>query len=143
MSSSTQGTPPVLLHHLKHNQILHEQVVVLSILSADQPSVPPDEQVTLEPLGNGFFRVVAQFGFMQTPNVPAILARCRPLGLQAEPQTTSYYLGRETLLTTGTAKMMRWRKKLFSFVARNAQPATAYFGIPPGRVVELGMQVDL
>ena len=123
--------------------MLHEQVVVLSILSADQPAVPPEEQMTVENLGNGFFRVVAHFGFMQTPNVPALLHRCRQYGLETEAQTMSYFLGRESLLTTGTARMMRWRKKLFAFVARNAQPATAYFGIPPGRVVELGMQVDL
>ena len=143
MSSAAQGTPPVLLHHLKHNQVLHEQVVLLSIASTGVPTVAPSEQLEVKNRGNGFFRVQSRYGFMQTPNVPELLQRCRSLGLRVEPNSTSYYLGRETLLTGGTSKMMRWRKALFAFVSRNARSATAYFGIPPGRVVELGMQVDL
>ncbi len=143
MSGNPDGTPPVLLHHLKHNQVLHRQVVLLSILAKDVPFVGKDEQIEVGDLGNGFFRVVWRTGFMETPNVPAILIRAREHGLVAEPSTTSYFLGRETLLTTGRSRMMRWRKLLFSFVSRNALPATSYFGLPPGRVVELGMQVDL
>ncbi len=143
MSSSPENTPPVLLHHLKHNQVLHEQVVILSVLSADQPVVPEHEQIDVVDRGNGFYRVIARYGFMQTPNVPDVLKRCREKGLVTQPNTTSYYLGRETLLTGGPARMTRWRKLLFAFLARNARSATAYFGIPPGRVVELGMQVDL
>ncbi|MHB8872875.1 MAG: potassium transporter Kup [Myxococcaceae bacterium] len=143
MSSASDGTPPVLLHHLKHNQVLHQQVVLLSIVSVGVPTVPRAEQLEVEDRGNGFFRVSARYGFMETPNVPEILHRCRKKGLKTEPNSTSYYLGRETLLTSGSSKMMRWRKVLFAFVSRNARSATAYFGIPPGRVVELGMQVDL
>ncbi|MHB8875384.1 MAG: potassium transporter Kup [Myxococcaceae bacterium] len=143
MSSSAEGTPPVLMHHLKHNQVLHETVVLLSILSVPQPLVPEEEQLSVHARGNGFFRVNARFGFMQTPNVPQVLGRCAKLGLRTQPNSTSYYLGRETLLPTGASKMMHWRKALFAFVSRNARTATAYFGIPPGRVVELGMQVDL
>jgi KUP system potassium uptake protein len=143
MSGNPEGTPPVLLHHLKHNQVLHRQVVLLSVLSENVPSVPVDEQIEVTPAGQGFFRMVMRFGFMQTPNVPAALIKAREKGLVCEPSTTSYYLGRETLLTTGKSKMMRWRKALFSIVSRNAQTAGTYFGIPPGRVVELGMQVDL
>jgi KUP system potassium uptake protein len=143
MSSAADGTPPVLLHHLKHNQVLHEQVVLLSILSVGVPTVPPGEQLEVKDRGDGFFTVGARYGFMETPNVPEILQRCRAKGLKVQPNSTSYYLGRETLLTSGSSKMMRWRKSLFAFVSRNARSATAYFGIPPGRVVELGMQVDL
>ncbi|MBL8949162.1 MAG: potassium transporter Kup [Myxococcaceae bacterium] len=143
MSGSPQGTPPVLLHHLKHNQVLHRQVVLLSVVSVDVPLVPGDEALSVEVLDHNFYRVVARTGFMQTPNVPELLVRARALGLVCEPSTTSYYLGRESLLTTGPSRMMRWRKALFAFVSKNARPATAYFGIPPGRVVELGMQVDL
>jgi len=142
MSSSSTGTPPVLLHHLKHNQVLHRQVVVLSISVADEPWVAASEQVKVEEFGHGFFRVVASLGFMQIPNVPALLLQARKQGLVCEPSTTSYYLGRETLLPDGLSKLMRWRKVLFSFISRNAQTATAYFGIPPGRVVELGMQLN-
>jgi KUP system potassium uptake protein len=142
MSSNPSGVPPILLHHFKHNQTLHQQVVLLSVLSEHVPEVPLDRRVKLESMGEGFFRVTARFGFMQTPNVPWILSHCEKLGLDAEPARTSYYLGRETLLPTGSARMARWRKTLFSFVARNARPATAYFGLPPNRVVELGMQID-
>jgi KUP system potassium uptake protein len=143
MSGNPKGTPPVLLHHLKHNQVLHRQVVLLSILPVDQPYANPEEQLEVKTYDQGFYRVLWHTGFMETPNVPAILKRARDQGLVCEPSTTSYYLGRETLLTNGKSKMMRWRKMLFSFVSRNALPATSYFGLPPGRVVELGMQVDL
>ncbi|MBL8919104.1 MAG: potassium transporter Kup [Myxococcaceae bacterium] len=143
MSGNPDGTPPVLLHHLKHNQVLHRQVVLLSILPMEVPYVPKDERLEVKDLGNGFYRVLWRTGFMETPNVPAILVAAREEGLVAEPSTTSYFLGRETLLTHGKSTMMRWRKTVFSFVSRNALSATSYFGIPPGRVVELGMQVDL
>ncbi len=143
MSGNSDGTPPVLLHHLKHNQVLHRQVVLLSIVPQDVPHVQKDEQLTVEDLGQGFFRVMWNSGFMETPNVPQVLLRARALGLVCEPSTTSYFLGRETLLTNGKAPMMLWRKLLFAFVSRNALSATSYFGLPPGRVVELGMQVDL
>ncbi len=143
MSGSPAGTPPVLLHHLKHNQILHRQVVLMSVVSEQVPAVPANEALTVEALDHGFYRVIVKTGFMQTPNVPQILLRAREHGLVCEPSTTSYYLGRETLLTSGKSSMMTWRKTLFAFVSRNARSATSYFGIPPGRVVELGMQVDL
>jgi KUP system potassium uptake protein len=143
MSGNSDGTPPVLLHHLKHNQVLHRQVVLLSIIPQDVPLVPPEEQLDVQNLGNGFFRVLWKTGFMETPNVPSILLRARERELVCEPSTTSYFLGRETLLTNGKSPMMLWRKLLFAFVSRNALSATSYFGLPPGRVVELGMQVDL
>ncbi|MGV3623238.1 MAG: potassium transporter Kup [Archangium sp.] len=143
MAGNPDGTPPVMLHHLKHNQVLHRQVVLLSILPQEYPHVPKDEQIAVEDLGQGFFRVMWKTGFMETPNVPQILIRAREHGLVCEPSTTSYFLGRETLLTNGKAPMMVWRKLLFAFVSRNALSATSYFGLPPGRVVELGMQVDL
>ncbi|MFT3710468.1 MAG: potassium transporter Kup [Archangium sp.] len=143
MAGNPDGTPPVLLHHLKHNQVLHRQVVLLSILPQDVPHIAKREQLEVENLGNGFFRVLWRTGFMETPNVPAILVRAREQDLVCEPSTTSYFLGRETLLTNGKSPLMLWRKLLFAFVSRNALPATSYFGLPPGRVVELGMQVDL
>ena len=143
MSGNSDGTPPVLLHHLKHNQVLHRQVVLLSIIPQDVPTMAKDEQIEVKELRNGFFRVLWRTGFMETPNVPKILLRARDEGLVCEPSTTSYFLGRETLLTSGKSPMMLWRKLLFAFVSRNALSATSYFGLPPGRVVELGMQVDL
>ena len=144
MAASATGTPPVLLHHLKHNKVLHDQVVLLSILSADSPTVPARERVTVEELGVGFYRVVARYGFMQSPAVPEIMAAARKEGLKVDTLSMSYYLGRETLFPgTRAGGMMRWRKTLFFFMAKNSRAATDYFGIPPGRVVELGMQIDL
>ncbi|MRG95524.1 potassium transporter Kup [Polyangium spumosum] len=143
MASNPNGTPPVLLHHFKHNQVLHEQVVLLSIMNERVPEIPPEARLSVEHKGHGFYRVTARYGFMQTPHVPSLLAACEEHGLSIELGRASYYLGRETLLPTGRSKMWKWRKDLFAFISRNARPATAYFGLPPGRVVELGMQIDL
>ncbi len=143
MASNPHGTPPVLLHHYKHNQVLHEQVVLLSVTNERVPEVPPEERVSIIDKGNGFYRVRARYGFMQTPHVPSVLFACKEQGLVIDLKHTSYYLGRETLLPTGRSKMSRWRKGLFAFISRNARPATAYFGLPPGRVVEFGMQINL
>ncbi len=142
MTSDSGGAPVVLLHHLKHNQVLHEEVILLSVRSAEVPDVDPAEQVRVEPMGEGFYRVVATFGFMETPNVPAVLARARASGVRAAPATTSYYLGRERLLPTGPSRMARWRKWIFVLMSRNAQSATEFFGLPSNRVVELGAQIE-
>ena len=143
LTSASEGAPVVLLHHLKHNKALHEQIVLLSIASADTPDVPNAERVQVIRYSQGFYRVTAAYGFMETPNVPEVLQLAREHGLKTRKMTTSFYLGRESLLPTGQAKMARWRKKLFVFMARNAQPATQYYGLPPNRVVELGAQVQL
>ena len=141
MASSAVGTPPALLHHFKHNQSLHEKLVLLTVENVPIPEVAPAQRLTLLAKGHGVLHVTLRYGFMEQPNVPRDLHACTELGLQ--PMRTSYYLGRETLLTTGSSKMAQWRKWLFAFIARNARPATAYFGLPPNRVVELGMQIDL
>ena len=143
MTGNPEGAPVVLLHHFKHNKVLHEQVVLLSIVTDRVPEVPSKQRVTVRELGQGFFQVVAHYGFMQTPNAPEILRRCRDAGLITAEHDTSYFLGRETLLTTGKSGLARWRKALFGFLARNARPATAFFGIPPNRVVEMGAQIEL
>ncbi len=143
MSVSPTGTPITLLHNFKHNKILHELVLLLSIQNAETPYVPESERLEVKALGHGFHRVVARYGFMQTPNVPEILAMLRLRGLDVELASTTFYLGRETLLTGGPTKMAAWRKALFAFMSRNAWNATTFFGIPPGRVVELGAQVEL
>jgi KUP system potassium uptake protein len=143
MSANPSGVPNVLLHHFKHNQVLHESVVLLSIVNVDAPYVPGDRRVELEALGQGVYRLVAKYGFMEAPDAPALLEACAPLGLRAEPSRTTYYLGRETLIASGAKGMPRWAKHLFAFISRNAQSATGYFGIPPNRVVELGMQISI
>jgi KUP system potassium uptake protein len=144
MSSNPNGVPIVLLHHWKHNQVLHETVVLLSVISEVTPEVPASERIQFKDLGQGFYHVAAHYGFMQTPNVPDVLQRAAAMyKVPYSPGKTSYYLGRETLLATKKSGMHTWRKMLFAFISRNARSATQYFGIPPDRVVELGMQIDL
>jgi KUP system potassium uptake protein len=142
LTSVTDGAPVVLLHHLKHNKVLHQQVVLLSIVSADVPEVEDAERLQVTTLEHGFFRVTASYGFMETPNVPRVLAMSERFGLRERPSETSYFLGRERLIPTGRSRMVRWRKKLFSIMSRNAISATEFFGIPPNRVVELGAQIE-
>jgi KUP system potassium uptake protein len=148
LTSAAGGAPPVLLHHLKHNQVLHERVILLSIVTKDIPVVPEKERIKCVELGEGFSQVLAHYGFMETPDVPSItraLAKPPPrgLGISVNLMQTTFYLGRETLIATGRSRMARWRKKLFIVMTRNAQPATAFFGLPPNRVVELGAQIQL
>jgi KUP system potassium uptake protein len=142
LTSVSDGAPVVLLHHLKHNKVLHQQVVLLSIVSADVPEVEDEERLKVTALEHGFFRVTASYGFMEAPNVPRVLAMSERFGLRARPGDTSYFLGRERLIPTGRSRMIRWRKKLFSILSRNALSATEFFGIPPNRVVELGAQIE-
>ena len=143
MTSTAMGTPPVLLHHFKHNQVLHEQVVLLSIVTEDVPHVSAKSRVTVESLREGFYRVTAHYGFMQVPKVTDILKECDKRGLKTRPDSTSFYLGREKLVVTRNKGMALWRKLLFSFLSKNARPATDFFKLPPDRVVEMGMQLEL
>jgi KUP system potassium uptake protein len=142
MTSTSEGAPVVLLHHLKHNKVLHEQVVLMSVVTAEVPEIPADERVKVTAEGHGFFRVVARYGFMETPDVPEVLELCQTRGLRTRPGDTSFYLGRERLIPTGDSRMSGWRKKLFIFMSRNARSATEFFGLPPNRVVELGTQIE-
>ncbi len=142
MTSDTSGAPVVLLHHLKHNKVLHDQVILLSVLTAGMPEVSAPERVTITALGDGFYRVVARYGFMQTPNVREVMGLCEPAGIKLRPGDTSYFLGREQLIPTGVARMPLWRKKVFVIMSRNARAATEFFGLPPNRVVELGAQIE-
>jgi KUP system potassium uptake protein len=143
MTLSPEGVPSTLLHHVKHSQVLHEHVVLLTIHSADVPKIEDDQRVNLQSFGQGFYRLTALYGYMETPNIPRIMKLAAKTGMPVDPIKTSFYLGRETLLTTGTSEMMRWRKNLFALMSRNSTNPTTFFGIPPNRVVELGAQVKL
>lgn len=143
MTISAAGTPPTLLHHVKHNHVLHEHVVLLTIKAAETPAVADEDRLRIERLPSGFYRLVAWYGYMETPNVPKVMRLAACFGLPLEPTKTTYYLGRETLLTSGTSPMSQWRKTLFAFMSRNAANPAGYFGIPPNRVVELGAQIRL
>jgi KUP system potassium uptake protein len=142
MSREPEGAPVVLLHHLKHNKVLHEQVVLLSILSEEVPEIPDTDRITIKKLPQGFYRITARYGFMESTNVPAILARAKEAGIDNKPLDTTFYLGREQLIPTGPTPLWSWRKKLFVFMSRNSRSATAFYGIPPNRVVELGAQIE-
>ena len=142
MTSTHQGAPVVLLHHLKHNKVLHDKVILMSVQVDEYPEVFEEKRVEMESLGEGFWRVVAHYGFMEQPDVPEILEICKKRGLHTKRGDTSYFLGRERLVLTGKSPMSRWRKNLFALMSRNARSATEYFGIPPNRVVELGAQVE-
>jgi KUP system potassium uptake protein len=142
MTSDPEGAPVVLLHHLKHNKVLHQQVVIMSITTLEVPEAESEERLTVEKLTSGFYRVQANYGFMETPDVKVILAGATEYGLITKKADTTYYLGRERLITTGNTGLWTWRKKLFAVMARNAQSATEFFGIPPNRVVELGAQIE-
>ena len=138
------GTPPQLLHHLAHTQVLHEQVVLLSVVTREVPRVSAEKRIEVISLEQGFFQVTVKYGFMQSPNVPAALRGCESCGLKVNLDSTTFYLARETLIPSlKRPGMMLWREKLFSFMTRNALPATDFFKIPPERVVELGIQIEL
>jgi len=143
MTSNPQGIPPVLLHHFKHNKALHNRIVLLSVLSEKRPEVDDRQRIEIADLGHGFYRVVARFGFMESPRIQRILALCAEKSLDFDLMSTTFVLGRETLLASGRSHMARWRKRLYAFLARNAPPATAYFEIPPNRVIELGAQFEI
>jgi KUP system potassium uptake protein len=143
MSIHPENTSPVLLHHLNHTKILFERIIFLSILPANIPIVPAKERVTVDDLGQGFFRVIAYNGFMQRPSVPEIMKLASNYGILIDPADTTYFLGRVTVFTTGDSKMMHLRKLLFAFMARVAGSPTAYYGLPANRVVELGAQIQL
>jgi KUP system potassium uptake protein len=143
LTLSPQGTPVVLLHLLKHVEALPETVIILSIVSSDTPYVPREQRLEVTDKGYGFYRIIATYGFMETPKVPEIIDLANERGLELDIYAISFYLGRESLLTTGSGKMAPWRKGLFGFLSRNAWNVSTYFSIPPGRVVELGSQVEI
>lgn len=144
MTSDLHSTPHALLHSMKHYKSLHERVVILKAQVADSPYIPTAERVQVEAMGEQFYSVLVTFGFMDEPDVPLALAGCDAAGLSLEMMDTSFFLGRETLIpTVGSGLMNRWREKLFLAMFRNAGAASAYFRLPPNRVVELGSQLAL
>lgn len=145
MTGSCDSVPHALLHNLKHNKILHEQVVFLTVQTSDVPYIPRADRIKTKALGKTFYQVIATYGFKDDVNVPDILdliVQQHP-ELQFDPMCTSYFLSRETVVDSTRPAMNWWRRRIFSVMSRNAMPATAYFGIPPNRVVEMGMQIEM
>jgi KUP system potassium uptake protein len=143
MAGNPEGAPISLLHNLKHNKVLHQRVIVLTILTREIPSVNLADRVKVERLQEGFYRVIGYFGFMEEPNVPELLRRCEAEGLAFREEETTFFLSRETIIPTKLPGMLLWRERLFAAMSRNAQHATTFFHLPANRVVELGMQVEL
>ena len=143
MTAQPRGTPPALAHNLRYNKVLHETVVTLMVTTQSVPHIPEDQRIAVRPLGDGVFDVVARYGFMEDPNVPEALGSAKEEGLELDDEDIVYFLGRETLIVTRTPGMAVWREKLFVLMARNAVRATTFFRLPPERVVELGVQVEL
>ena len=143
MTSNLQGTPPTLLHNLQHNKVLHERVILLTVVTSDVPHVMRDKRVQVDTLGQGFYRVTLRYGFMEEPDVPEALSEASRRGFAIDLSETTFFLGVETLLATRRPGMPLWQERLFVWIARNAVRANAFFKIPPERVVELGMQVEL
>lgn len=143
MTAQPTGTPPALAHNLRYNKVLHQHVIVLTVSTAQQPHVSPENRVSVEPLGHDLFNVRVQYGFMEDPDVPEALEQARQQGLVLDSDDLTYFLGRETIIVSRRRGMAIWREKLFVLMARNAVRATAFFRLPPERVVELGVQVEM
>ena len=143
MTTSPEGVPHALLHNLKHNKVLHERIVLLTVQILDQPYVSEAERVRMEELGAGFYRIILCYGFMQDTDIPAALEKVTDCGPPFRMIETSFFLARQTLLPSEHPGMATWREKLFSWMLRNAESAMQFFRLPPNRVVELGSQVEI
>jgi KUP system potassium uptake protein len=143
MTSQADYLPGALLHNLKHNKVLHERVLFVTVDNESIPYVPADRRREVEELAPNIHRVALRYGFQESPNIPKELAQLKDVGIPVEPMQTSYFLGRETVVAAAVPKMSRWRQWLFRTMSRNAVPATEFFRIPSDRVVELGVRVAI
>ncbi|HEX6861028.1 MAG TPA: potassium transporter Kup [Caulobacteraceae bacterium] len=143
LSASPDQAPAALMHNLKHNGVLHETNVIVSVRAADTPMVDDARRLSVEKLDDGFWRVAASWGFMETPDVPRALAACRGQGLRFDIMSTSFFLGRRTIVRAAHSLMPRWQDQLFILLSKNAASPTDFYRLPPGRVVEMGAQVSV
>ena len=143
LTAETGTVPNALLHNLKHNKVLHERVLFVTVDNESIPYVPADRRREVEELAPNIHRVALRYGFQESPNIPKELALLKDVGIPVEPMQTSYFLGRETVVAAAVPKMSRWRQWLFRTMSRNAVPATEFFRIPSDRVVELGVRVAI
>jgi KUP system potassium uptake protein len=143
LTSDPQSAPTALMHSLKHYKVLHEQNVILSVVTAQQPIGPESDRASLEVINELFMRVTLTFGYMEQPNVPKAMTLCRKQGWKFDIMTTSFFLSRRSLKPAANSGMPRWQDRLYIGLARSASDATEYFQIPTGRVVEIGTQVAI
>ena len=143
MASTEKGVPSALLHNIKHNKVLHERVVILTVAIQDVPYVEEEDRFLVKELGNGFYRLIMRFGFLEETDVPYTLKRVTMCGEPFEMMKTSFFLSRQTLLPSAKPGMAIWREKLFAWMLRNAASPMEFFRLPTNRVVELGSQLEI
>jgi KUP system potassium uptake protein len=143
MAGNPTGTPLVLLHHVKANKVLHETVVLLSILTQEVPYVSSESRLDVREIGEGVWRVLARYGYMESPNVSAVIEDIRKLGVPIKPSEATYYFNREMIITGGDARMWEWQKYLYGFLSRNARQARDYYQLPPMQIIEVGLPIQL
>ena len=143
MTGNIEGTPPALVHNLRHNKVLHQTVVLLMVRTEEVPYVADADRVRIEKLENNFYRMVVHYGFMENPDVPSLLMQSEKYNIEFDREILTYFLGRETVLATEAEGMAIWRERLFAFMTRNAERATTYYCIPSDQVIEIGLQIEL
>jgi KUP system potassium uptake protein len=143
LTSDPTTAPVALMHNLKHNKVLHEKNVILTVETAETPRVPEKDRISLETINADFRKLTVRYGFMEQPNVPKALGLCRKQGLKFDIMSTSFFLGRRSVVASATSGMPLWQDKLFIFLLKNAANPTDFYHIPPGRVVEMGAQVTV
>ncbi len=143
LTASKEGVPHALLHNLAHNKVLHERVVFLTVMTQDVPYIAASKRMQIEDMGHGFYRIFLHFGFQDEQNIPKALLLSKQKGISFDMMQTSFFLSRETIISTGMPGMALWREHLFITMARNAESAMSFFRIPTNRVIELGSQVEI
>jgi len=143
MASQAEGVPPVVVHHVQRLRVLHETIILLTIITAKVPYIAAGQRTRCETLGGGFYRVIGTYGFMESPDVPALMREARAAGLIADIDDVTYFLGRETMLAGPGGQMGQVEETIFAVLSRNSRPATAHFKLPPDQVIEIGTQIDL
>ena len=143
MTSSGTGVPHALLHNLKHNKVLHQRVILLTVRIEDVPYVPEEKRVESQEYGQGFYRLKLRYGFMEEINVPEVLSNLKACGPVCKMMDTSFFLARQTLIASARPGMAIWREKLFAWMLRNAESAMEFFKLPTNRVIELGSQLEI
>ena len=143
MAGNPRGTPLVLLHHVKANKILHETVVLLSIMTEDVPAVRAGERLEVRAIGCGVWRAIGHYGYMESPDVSVLIEGVRDAGVPLKPNETTYFFNREMIITGGDAQMWEWQKRFYAFLSRNARQARDYYRLPPMQIIEVGLPLQL
>jgi KUP system potassium uptake protein len=143
MAGVARGTPLVLLHHVKANKVLHNSVVLLSVITEEVPNVAPAERLELREIGCGIWRAIGRYGYMESPDVTLLMEQIRACGVPIKPSEVTYYFNREMIITGGSTHMWEWQKHFYAFLSRNARQARDYYQLPPTQIIEVGLPIQL